>query len=139
MQQNIIVIVKSIAPQVQQQQHQGTAFCYHKAFLATSWFVVCQSNLMSSLISFFFQFLIIYFFLCAKRKKNYLFPRQLLLEERLSTGQLSQSVGQFVSTLWCAALSRLTGFISVPVEKLSLNDVSLSPLSQKRQPRSRNC
>ncbi|XP_075886999.1 protein mono-ADP-ribosyltransferase PARP4 [Nelusetta ayraudi] len=50
--------------------------------------------------------------------------QQLLLEERLSTGQLSQSVGQFVSTLWCAALSRLTGFISAPVEKLSLNDVN---------------
>lgn len=54
------------------------------------------------------------------------FCRQLLLEERLSTGRLSDREASFVNMLWWTALSRLTGFISAPVEKLSLNDVSPS-------------
>lgn len=50
---------------------------------------------------------------------------QLLLEEKLSTGQLSQKVAVFVELLWTEALGLLEGILTVPVDKLSLNDVSL--------------
>lgn len=51
--------------------------------------------------------------------------RQLLLEEKLSAGQLSQKVAVFVELLWTEALGILKFILRVPVDKLSLNDVSL--------------
>ena len=48
---------------------------------------------------------------------------QLLLEERLNTGSLPQEVAVFVELLWAEALGRLDNVLSVPVNKLSLNDV----------------
>ncbi|XP_077946715.1 protein mono-ADP-ribosyltransferase PARP4 isoform X2 [Gasterosteus aculeatus] len=50
--------------------------------------------------------------------------QQLLLEERLNTGSLSQEVGVFVELLWTEALGRLGNILRVPIHKLSLNDVS---------------
>nr|XP_054590936.1 protein mono-ADP-ribosyltransferase PARP4 isoform X2 [Nothobranchius furzeri] len=50
--------------------------------------------------------------------------QQLLLEEKLSTGSLSQEVAVFVETLWTEALGSLSEVLSVPINKLSLNDVS---------------
>ncbi|KAE8299772.1 Poly [ADP-ribose] polymerase 4 [Larimichthys crocea] len=50
--------------------------------------------------------------------------QQLLLEEKLNTGSLSQEVGVFVELLWTEALGCLSDILSVPVNKLSLNDVS---------------
>lgn len=51
--------------------------------------------------------------------------RQLLLEEKLSARQLSQEEAAFVELLWAEALGLLEGVLTVPVDKLSLNDVSL--------------
>ncbi|XP_053184264.1 protein mono-ADP-ribosyltransferase PARP4 [Scomber japonicus] len=50
--------------------------------------------------------------------------QQLLLEEKLNTGSLSQSVGLFVELLWTEALGCLGNILRVSVDKLSLNDVS---------------
>ncbi|XP_068429034.1 protein mono-ADP-ribosyltransferase PARP4 [Clinocottus analis] len=50
--------------------------------------------------------------------------QQLLLEEKLHTGRLSQEVGVFVELLWTEALGRLTDVLRVPIDQLSLNDVS---------------
>eukprot|EP00064_Thunnus_orientalis_P008537 superscaffoldBa00001022_g8560 len=50
--------------------------------------------------------------------------QQLLLEEKLSTGSLSQDVGLFVELLWAEALGCLGNILRVSVDKLSLNDVS---------------
>ncbi|KAM8854716.1 protein mono-ADP-ribosyltransferase PARP4 isoform 2-T2 [Spinachia spinachia] len=50
--------------------------------------------------------------------------QQLLLEERLNTGSLSQEVAVFVELLWTEALGRLGNILRVPINKLSLNDVS---------------
>ncbi|XP_070770875.1 protein mono-ADP-ribosyltransferase PARP4 [Enoplosus armatus] len=50
--------------------------------------------------------------------------QQLLLEEKLNTGSLSQEVGVFVELLWTEALGRLGSILRVPIDKLSLNDVS---------------
>ncbi|XP_067460380.1 protein mono-ADP-ribosyltransferase PARP4 [Thunnus thynnus] len=50
--------------------------------------------------------------------------QQLLLEEKLSTGSLSQDVGLFVELLWTEALGCLGNILRVSVDKLSLNDVS---------------
>ncbi|XP_054643397.1 protein mono-ADP-ribosyltransferase PARP4-like isoform X4 [Dunckerocampus dactyliophorus] len=50
--------------------------------------------------------------------------RQLLLEEKLSAGVLSHDVGVFVELLWTEALGCLGNILQVPVNKLSLNDVS---------------
>eukprot|EP00066_Takifugu_rubripes_P029339 XP_011618605.1 PREDICTED: poly [ADP-ribose] polymerase 4 [Takifugu rubripes] len=50
--------------------------------------------------------------------------RQLLLEEKLNAGTLTQEVGAFVELLWAEATGRLGDILAVPVEKLSLNDVS---------------
>ncbi|XP_074551560.1 protein mono-ADP-ribosyltransferase PARP4 [Halichoeres trimaculatus] len=50
--------------------------------------------------------------------------QQLLLEEKLSTGSLSEEVGVFVELLWTEALGCLSNILAVPVNKLSLNDVS---------------
>lgn len=52
---------------------------------------------------------------------------QLLLEEKLNTGTLTQEVGAFVELLWTEATGRLGDLLTVSVEKLSLNDVSVSP------------
>lgn len=84
--------------------------------------------LLFCFVTFFYHQRALFFFqlLFVLKKGGLFFPWQLLLEEGLSTGQLSSHVAKFVNMLWCAALSRLTGFISAPVEKLSLNDVSPS-------------
>ncbi|XP_040912950.1 protein mono-ADP-ribosyltransferase PARP4 isoform X2 [Toxotes jaculatrix] len=50
--------------------------------------------------------------------------QQLLLEEKLNTGSLSQEVGVFVELLWTEALGRLSDILRASVNKLSLNDVS---------------
>uniref|UniRef100_A0A669EH35 Poly [ADP-ribose] polymerase n=1 Tax=Oreochromis niloticus TaxID=8128 RepID=A0A669EH35_ORENI len=50
--------------------------------------------------------------------------QQLLLEEKLNTGSLSQEVGVFVELLWTEALGCLDNILRVSVDKLSLNDVS---------------
>ncbi|XP_078030780.1 protein mono-ADP-ribosyltransferase PARP4 isoform X2 [Epinephelus lanceolatus] len=50
--------------------------------------------------------------------------QQLLLEEKLNTGSLSQEVGVFVELLWTEALGCLSNILTVPINKLSLNDVS---------------
>uniref|UniRef100_A0A8C9XRC2 Poly [ADP-ribose] polymerase n=1 Tax=Sander lucioperca TaxID=283035 RepID=A0A8C9XRC2_SANLU len=50
--------------------------------------------------------------------------QQLLLEEKLNTGSLSQEVGVFVELLWTEALGCLSNILRVPIDKLSLNDVS---------------
>uniref|UniRef100_A0A3B5AK68 Poly [ADP-ribose] polymerase n=1 Tax=Stegastes partitus TaxID=144197 RepID=A0A3B5AK68_9TELE len=50
--------------------------------------------------------------------------QQLLLEEKLNAGSLSQEVGVFVELLWTEALGCLGNILSVPITKLSLNDVS---------------
>ncbi|KAM9347781.1 protein mono-ADP-ribosyltransferase PARP4 [Symphorus nematophorus] len=50
--------------------------------------------------------------------------QQLLLEEKLNTGSLSQEVGEFVELLWTEALGCLSNILRVSVDKLSLNDVS---------------
>ncbi|XP_047457616.1 protein mono-ADP-ribosyltransferase PARP4 isoform X5 [Mugil cephalus] len=49
---------------------------------------------------------------------------QLLLEEKLNTGQLSEEVGVFVELLWTEALGCLNDILSVSIDKLSINDVS---------------
>ncbi|XP_074513896.1 LOW QUALITY PROTEIN: protein mono-ADP-ribosyltransferase PARP4 [Sebastes fasciatus] len=50
--------------------------------------------------------------------------QQLLLEEKLNTGSVSQEVGVFVELLWTEALGRLGNILKVSMDKLSLNDVS---------------
>ncbi|XP_037095147.1 protein mono-ADP-ribosyltransferase PARP4 [Syngnathus acus] len=50
--------------------------------------------------------------------------QQLLLEEKLNSGVLSQDVGVFVELLWTEALGHLDNILRVPVNQLSLNDVS---------------
>ncbi|GLD56648.1 poly [ADP-ribose], partial [Lates japonicus] len=50
--------------------------------------------------------------------------QQLLLEEKLNTGSLSQEVGVFVELLWTEALGYLGNILKVSIDKLSLNDVS---------------
>uniref|UniRef100_A0A7N8Y8T7 Poly [ADP-ribose] polymerase n=1 Tax=Mastacembelus armatus TaxID=205130 RepID=A0A7N8Y8T7_9TELE len=50
--------------------------------------------------------------------------QQLLLEERLNTGSLSQEVGVFVELLWTEALGCLDNVLTVSIDQLSLNDVS---------------
>ncbi|XP_069011288.1 protein mono-ADP-ribosyltransferase PARP4 [Embiotoca jacksoni] len=50
--------------------------------------------------------------------------QQLLLEEKLNTGSVSQEVGVFVELLWTEALGRLNGILTVPISRLSLNDVT---------------
>ncbi|XP_041858009.1 LOW QUALITY PROTEIN: protein mono-ADP-ribosyltransferase PARP4-like [Melanotaenia boesemani] len=50
--------------------------------------------------------------------------QQLLLEEKLNTGSLSQEVGLFVELLWTEALGCLGNVLRVSIDKLSLNDVS---------------
>nr|XP_061799774.1 protein mono-ADP-ribosyltransferase PARP4 [Nerophis lumbriciformis] len=50
--------------------------------------------------------------------------QQLLLEEKLNTRSLSQDMAVFVELLWTEALGCLGDVLRVPVQKLSLNDVS---------------
>uniref|UniRef100_A0A3Q3SUW4 Poly [ADP-ribose] polymerase n=1 Tax=Mastacembelus armatus TaxID=205130 RepID=A0A3Q3SUW4_9TELE len=52
--------------------------------------------------------------------------QQLLLEERLNTGSLSQEVGVFVELLWTEALGCLDNVLTVSIDQLSLNDVRFS-------------
>uniref|UniRef100_A0A3B4ZYD0 Poly (ADP-ribose) polymerase family, member 4 n=1 Tax=Stegastes partitus TaxID=144197 RepID=A0A3B4ZYD0_9TELE len=56
--------------------------------------------------------------------KTHLQLQSLLLEEKLNAGSLSQEVGVFVELLWTEALGCLGNILSVPITKLSLNDVS---------------
>uniref|UniRef100_A0A3B3BZ84 Poly [ADP-ribose] polymerase n=1 Tax=Oryzias melastigma TaxID=30732 RepID=A0A3B3BZ84_ORYME len=50
--------------------------------------------------------------------------QQLLLEEKLNTASVSQEVGAFVELLWTEALGCLANVLLVPINKLSLNDVT---------------
>uniref|UniRef100_A0A087X8Z0 Poly [ADP-ribose] polymerase n=1 Tax=Poecilia formosa TaxID=48698 RepID=A0A087X8Z0_POEFO len=49
---------------------------------------------------------------------------QLLLEEKLNSGELSPDVAAFVELLWTEALGCLENILRVPISGLSLNDVS---------------
>ncbi|XP_054871211.1 protein mono-ADP-ribosyltransferase PARP4 isoform X1 [Amphiprion ocellaris] len=49
---------------------------------------------------------------------------QLLLEEKLNSGSVSQEVGRLVELLWTEALGCIGNILSVPINKLSLSDVS---------------
>uniref|UniRef100_A0A3P9Q1J7 Poly [ADP-ribose] polymerase n=1 Tax=Poecilia reticulata TaxID=8081 RepID=A0A3P9Q1J7_POERE len=49
---------------------------------------------------------------------------QLLLEEKLNSGELSPDVAAFVELLWTEALGCLGNILRVPISRLSLNDVS---------------
>ncbi|XP_056098035.1 protein mono-ADP-ribosyltransferase PARP4-like [Rhinichthys klamathensis goyatoka] len=50
--------------------------------------------------------------------------QQLLLEEKLNCSSLSQQVGVFVELVWTEALGSLSDILTVPVSRISLNDVS---------------
>ncbi|XP_017213366.2 protein mono-ADP-ribosyltransferase PARP4 [Danio rerio] len=50
--------------------------------------------------------------------------QQLLLEERLNCSTLSKEVGVFVELIWTEALGSLNNILTVPVSRISLNDVS---------------
>uniref|UniRef100_A0A672NHB2 Poly [ADP-ribose] polymerase n=1 Tax=Sinocyclocheilus grahami TaxID=75366 RepID=A0A672NHB2_SINGR len=50
--------------------------------------------------------------------------QQLLLEEKLNCSTLSQEVGVFVELVWTEALGSLNNILTVPVSRISLNDVS---------------
>ncbi|XP_065105074.1 protein mono-ADP-ribosyltransferase PARP4-like [Paramisgurnus dabryanus] len=50
--------------------------------------------------------------------------KQLLLEEKLNCSTLSQEVGVFVELVWTEALGSLSKILTVPVSRISLNDVS---------------
>ncbi|KAM4558851.1 protein mono-ADP-ribosyltransferase PARP4 isoform 2-T2 [Odontesthes bonariensis] len=50
--------------------------------------------------------------------------QQLLLEEKLNTGSLSQEAGLLVELLWTEALGCLSDVLRVSIEQLSLSDVS---------------
>uniref|UniRef100_A0A3B3VWE7 Poly [ADP-ribose] polymerase n=1 Tax=Poecilia latipinna TaxID=48699 RepID=A0A3B3VWE7_9TELE len=50
---------------------------------------------------------------------------QLLLEEKLNSGELSPDVAAFVELLWTEALGCLENILRVPISGLSLNDVGL--------------
>ncbi|KAG1961359.1 protein mono-ADP-ribosyltransferase PARP4 [Pimephales promelas] len=50
--------------------------------------------------------------------------QQLLLEEKLNCSSLSQEVGVFVELVWTEALGSLSNILTVPVSRISLNDVS---------------
>uniref|UniRef100_A0A3B3YSS6 Poly [ADP-ribose] polymerase n=1 Tax=Poecilia mexicana TaxID=48701 RepID=A0A3B3YSS6_9TELE len=49
---------------------------------------------------------------------------QLLLEEKLNSGELSPDVAAFVEFLWIEAHGCLENILRVPISRLSLNDVS---------------
>uniref|UniRef100_A0A671SV19 Poly [ADP-ribose] polymerase n=1 Tax=Sinocyclocheilus anshuiensis TaxID=1608454 RepID=A0A671SV19_9TELE len=51
--------------------------------------------------------------------------QQLLLEEKLNCSTLSQEVGVFVELVWTEALGSLNNILTVPVSRISLNDVSM--------------
>ncbi|XP_052421813.1 LOW QUALITY PROTEIN: protein mono-ADP-ribosyltransferase PARP4-like [Carassius gibelio] len=50
--------------------------------------------------------------------------QQLLLEEKLNCSTVSQEVGVFVELVWTEALGSLYNILTVPVSRISLNDVS---------------
>ncbi|XP_056320851.1 LOW QUALITY PROTEIN: protein mono-ADP-ribosyltransferase PARP4-like [Danio aesculapii] len=50
--------------------------------------------------------------------------QQLLLEERLNCSTLSKEVGVFMELIWTEALGSLNNILTVPVSRISLNDVS---------------
>uniref|UniRef100_A0A8C1YZY3 Poly [ADP-ribose] polymerase n=1 Tax=Cyprinus carpio TaxID=7962 RepID=A0A8C1YZY3_CYPCA len=52
--------------------------------------------------------------------------QQLLLEEKLNCSTLSQEVGVFVELVWTEALGSLNNILTVPVSRISLNDVRMS-------------
>ncbi len=54
------------------------------------------------------------------------FDWQLLLEEKLNCSTLSQDVGVFVELVWTEALGSLNNILTVPVSRISLNDVRMS-------------
>ena len=49
---------------------------------------------------------------------------QLLLEEDISSGTLSQEVSDLVEVIWAEALGHLEHTLLKPVDSVSLNDVS---------------
>ncbi|XP_064167801.1 protein mono-ADP-ribosyltransferase PARP4 [Anguilla rostrata] len=49
---------------------------------------------------------------------------QLLLEEKMNSGAISQEVGVFVELLWTEALGCLGNILKIPLTSISLNDVS---------------
>uniref|UniRef100_A0A8C1B711 Poly [ADP-ribose] polymerase n=1 Tax=Cyprinus carpio carpio TaxID=630221 RepID=A0A8C1B711_CYPCA len=51
--------------------------------------------------------------------------QQLLLEEKLNCSTLSQEVGVFVELVWTEALGSLNNILTVPVSRISLNDVRM--------------
>ena len=52
------------------------------------------------------------------------FMFQLLLEEDISSGTLSQEVSDLVEVIWAEALGHLEHTLLKPVDSVSLNDVS---------------
>uniref|UniRef100_A0A8C1M225 Poly [ADP-ribose] polymerase n=1 Tax=Cyprinus carpio TaxID=7962 RepID=A0A8C1M225_CYPCA len=67
--------------------------------------------------------------------------QQLLLEEKLNCSTLSQEVGVFVELVWTEALGSLNNILTVPVSRISLNDVrkSLDIHTQLSKEADRNC
>uniref|UniRef100_A0A8C2CTZ4 Poly [ADP-ribose] polymerase n=1 Tax=Cyprinus carpio TaxID=7962 RepID=A0A8C2CTZ4_CYPCA len=67
--------------------------------------------------------------------------QQLLLEEKLNCSTLSQEVGVFVELVWTEALGSLNNILTVPVSRISLNDVrkSLDIHIQLSKEADRNC
>uniref|UniRef100_A0A8C2EKV3 Poly [ADP-ribose] polymerase n=1 Tax=Cyprinus carpio TaxID=7962 RepID=A0A8C2EKV3_CYPCA len=61
---------------------------------------------------------------CGDGDGLFLFLQQLLLEEKLNCSTLSQEVGVFVELVWTEALGSLNNILTVPVSRISLNDVS---------------
>lgn len=58
-------------------------------------------------------------------------PPQLLLDEKLNTGELTLEVGTFVELLWTEATGCLGDVLTVSVRALGLNDVSVSPRRER--------
>lgn len=52
------------------------------------------------------------------------FTFQLLLEEVISSGTLSQEVSDLLEVIWTEALGHLEHTLLKPVDSVSLNDVS---------------
>uniref|UniRef100_A0AAQ5ZW98 Poly [ADP-ribose] polymerase n=1 Tax=Amphiprion ocellaris TaxID=80972 RepID=A0AAQ5ZW98_AMPOC len=60
----------------------------------------------------------------SNRKNGTFYIFKLLLEEKLNSGSVSQEVGRLVELLWTEALGCIGNILSVPINKLSLSDVS---------------
>lgn len=64
------------------------------------------------------------------------FVFQLLLEEVISSGTLSQEVTDFLEVIWTEALGHLEHTLLKPVNSVSLNDVSRVSLKHFNKPTS---